>query len=260
MPRSGDPSAFRASISKARLMRSTTERAHAGQLAPMHDALRLVWQQPATHRFIDVGRLTDLGEGRYGFEYTEGAHGNGFFPLSEFPDLDESYTCNSFPAFFANRVMSSRRGSYRTYLGWLGLADVPTPMEILARTGGSRVTDTFHVVDSFQEHDGRRMGRFFASGISHIDGVDQRLAALHSGDVLDLRDDTTNPANPQAILLDAHGQGEVGWVPDWLLNDVHAMRGPGSSLTIAVDQVNLDAPPHLQLLCRLSAVREGHQV
>jgi len=235
-------------------MQSATEYTLAEQATPVHDALRLVWQDPNTHRFIDVARLTDLGQGRYGFEYNDGARSKGFFPLSEFPDLTQSYTCTSLPAFFANRVMSSRRGTYQSYLGWLGLDDVPTPMEILARTGGGRATDTFHVVDSFRERSGQRSGRFFASGISHITNVESRLSALRQGDVLKLRDDTANPANPRAILLDAQGGGEVGWVPDWLLNDVHSMR-QDSNLTITVEQVNLDAPAHLRLLCRLEAVR-----
>ena len=42
-------------------------------------------------------------------------------------------------------------------------------MEILARTGGERATDTFHVVDAFEEVDGRCEGRFFISGIRHRD-------------------------------------------------------------------------------------------
>jgi hypothetical protein len=151
--------------------------------------------------------------------------------------------------------MSPRRAGYREYLGWLDLTDLPRPMEILVRTGGGRVTDTFHVVGSFLEHDGKRQGKFFASGISHIADADSRLKQLTVGDLLELRDDPGNPADPRAILLDARGGGKVGWVPNWLLDEVHGRRTPDSALTVRVARVNLDAPAHLKLLRHLEAVR-----
>jgi hypothetical protein len=67
-----------------------------------------------------------------------------------------------------------------------------------------------------------------------------------------LRDESDNLVNPQAILLGAQGQGEVGWVPDWLMDDVHGMRET-ASLALTVGKVNLDAPPHLRLLCWIEA-------
>jgi len=123
-------------------------------------------------------------------------------------------------------------------------------MEILARTGGARVTDTFHVVDSFSDHDGQRRGRFFASGVRYIVGADERLRKLRPGQELVLRQDPLNPVNPLAILLDVTFEQPVGWVPDWLLTDVHAMFAVGS-VKVSVAQVNVDAPTHLRLMCLL---------
>jgi hypothetical protein len=94
---------------------------------------------------------------------------------------------------------------------------------------------------------------FFASGISHISGADERLAMLQAGDTLGLRDDTLNPKNARAILLDARGGQEVGWVPDWLVDEIHAMRDSASKLAITVARVNLGAPAHLRLLCQIEA-------
>jgi hypothetical protein len=220
-----------------------------------HDTLRLIWQNPVTRQFLEVGRLTDLGQGRYGFEYSQDARDQGFFPLAEFPDLDKAYTSDQLPAFFANRVMTTRRENYADYLSWLGLGDVPTPMEVLARTGGGRATDTFHVVSEFREHNGKRQCEFFASGISHIPSAERNLASLQPGDVLEMRDEPDNPVNPRAILLDARAGREVGWVPDWLVGEVHRLRQPGWTVTVQAAHINLAAPPHMRLLCQLQAHR-----
>lgn len=98
--------------------------------------LRLVWQDVDTRRFIEVGRLSQLAHGAFSFQYTEGANHPRFQCLAEFPDRDCIYQSNALPAFFSNRVMSSQRESYGQYCNWLGLSDVASPMEILARTGG----------------------------------------------------------------------------------------------------------------------------
>jgi hypothetical protein len=215
--------------------------------------LRLVWQDPSTRKFIEVGKLSELQNGSFAFAYTKGANSPGFLPLAEFPSKDVPYLSDSLPAFFQNRVMSPSRSSYRDYLQWLGFDDVPTPIEILARTGGTRATDTFHVVDSFAPLGGKRVGRFFASGVRHVDGAHDRLKSLHLGQELFLRDEPQNPANPLAILLDAASDEPVGYVPDWLVAEVHAMREDNDQIRISVEKVNADAPAHLRLLCLLEA-------
>lgn len=214
--------------------------------------LRLVWQDRDTRRFVEVGRLTELADGAFSFHYTEGANHPSFQCLAEFPDRHGVYQSHELPAFFGNRVMSSQRASYSQYCTWLGLSDVSTPMEILARTGGARATDTFHVVDSFAESNGVRRGRFFASGVRHVDGADSRLRTLCPGQELLLRPQPDNPVNPLAILLDATADEPVGWVPDWLVGEIHALVGCGA-VRVSVAQVNLDAPSHLKLLCMLEA-------
>lgn len=52
---------------------------------------------------------------------------------------------------------------------------------MLARTGGPRATDTFHIVEDLGEVDGRHVSRFFASGVRYLDGVDERLARIEAG-------------------------------------------------------------------------------
>ena len=228
-------------------------------VAPAIDARRrlfLIWQNPDTRRFIRVGALTELVDGRYVFAYSPDAGSGGFNPLVQFPDVHKTYVSDALPAFFINRVMTSQRQSYPAYLSAIGL-DTPgldTPMELLARTGGARVTDTFHLVDDFTaDPDGVVVTRFLASGVRHVDGATDALNRVRPGDRLELRPDATNPINPRAQLVCAESGDELGYVPDWLLDDLDGLLARAGSYSIIAERVNPDEHPHLRLLCRIEA-------
>lgn len=229
-------------------MRSVLDASHPKDAALVTKKLHLVWKDPETRRYHRVGQFESLQDGRYAFAYLHGAQIlHGFSPLVQYPDLSRVYLSAELPAFFANRVMSSKRPSYDSYLAWLGLDSEAPPVEILARTGGGRATDTFHLVDTFEAVNGRSEGVFFVSGIRYKDADWQNL--IH-GQHLDLVDDADNPVNAKAILLTSDGT-ELGWVPDWLVDDLQGFRSAGRHLSVAVEQVNTDAPPHLAVQCRL---------
>lgn len=215
----------------------------------------LIWQEPESRLLVKVGELeAGLGD-NFTFRYLPAARNPPrFSPLAQFPDLDHVYETDGLPEFFANRVMSRRRENYDEYISWLGLSDPAEPVEVLVRTGGSRATDTFHIVDDLHvEAGGSVTSRFFASGIRYVPGADGRLRGLSLGDELLVRDVPHNPQNPKAMLLDAAREEPVGYVPNWLVDDVHDLRGAAKSLRIVVERVNTDAPSHLKLLCRLEA-------
>lgn len=219
--------------------------------------LLLIWQDPQSRRFVRVGQLEELAGGRFVFRYLPAAREGGFSPLVQFPKLDDVYVSEALPAFFANRVMSRHRDSYGVYRHQIGLetAGADTPVEVLARTGGQRATDTFHIVDDLQPSaDGRVVGRFLASGVRYLPGADERLRNMAPDQLLQLRDEPDNPVNPRAILIDVRDGAPIGHVPDWLVDDIHHLRDAASEITLVAERVNPDAPPHLRLLCRLEAV------
>lgn len=210
--------------------------------------LRLIWKNPDSRRYHEVGEFSALASGGYAFSYGPNAASlQGFHPLLQFPDLTRRYVSDALPAFFANRIMTEGRPSYEQHLGWLGLTRDAPPIEILARTGGPRATDTFHVVDSFEPNEGKCEGSFFVSGVRY-----QRfdLSSLATGQELALVEEPTNEHNPRAILLAADGS-TLGWIPDWLVDEIHSFKECGYVVRVNVEQVNLDSPPHLAVRCRL---------
>lgn len=220
-------------------------------------SLLLVWQNPRSRRFSKVGRLDALPGGQFAFQYLPEAHEDeDFHALLEYPDLGQAYVTIGLPSFFANRVLSRHRSSFARYITWLGLASFSereTPMEFLARTGGSRATGTFHVVDvPYHAHD-RFTSRFFVSGLRHSEDIQAILPRLTDGDDLNLALEPGNRANPHAVLVLTAGDEKIGYVPDWMCSDVHALIDDQWEVSASVERVNLDAPSHVRLLVRLDA-------
>jgi len=228
----------------------------ASTVAATARRLFLIWQDPETRQLIKVGQLEELVDGHYVFTYLPGARHDGFSPLVQYPEIDGWYPSTTLPAFFVNRVMSRSRPSYGEFRHWIGLDNEgsDTPFEVLVRTGGPRVTDTFHVVDDLTwTQGGRVVSRFLASGVRHVPGAAERLRGLAEGQRLGLRDEPENPVNPRAILIDVCSGEPVGFVPDWLVEDVHDLRECTDEFVVIAERVNIDAPAHLRLLCRIEA-------
>lgn len=222
-------------------------------------SLLLVWQNPENRLFVKVGQLDLLADGRFAFHYLPGAGTDPqFLELDEYPERQAVYVSDEMPVFFSNRIMSADRSSYGQYLQWLGVENVAAadlPIEVLARTGGRRVTDTFHILDLPEKLDSSFSSRFFVSGVRHTVDADEILAALDSGASLSLEMEESNQINPRAVLVNTLDGRKVGYVPDWLCGDVHDLIKEGWSVSAVAEQVNPDAPAHVRVLCRIDAQR-----
>jgi len=223
--------------------------------------LLLIWKNPASGRYTKVGQLARLDHDRYAFYYVDEAREEPeFVPLLAFPDLDTVFISDTLPPFFANRVLSTKRDGYHTYLEWLGIETLgpdDIPCEVLVRTGAGRATDTFHVVEQPAADAREFTSRFFVSGLRFSENIGSVLASLHEGDELQLRLDESNPYNPKAVLIDTRDGSKVGYVPDWLCEDIHDRMSTGWTLRIVVERTNLDAPTSVRLLCRIEGIRNS---
>jgi hypothetical protein len=218
---------------------------------------RVVWQNPSTRRLVQVGILHYDGTG-FTFSYTPEAHLDpDFVPFAPFSDLHRVYRASSLFPFFADRLATSALGGVEMLAAALGLeAKEATPVELLARSWGHTLHDRVQVVpDPVEAPDGSEVMLFLASGVRHAPPnpkrASARVARLREGEDLELRDEPDNPESDRAIVLDA-ATGQVGWVPDYLLDYVHKRRDEGRSVTATVVHANgQDVPWHLRLLCRL---------
>jgi len=223
--------------------------------------LLLIWKNPDTGRYTKVGQLARLDHDRYAFYYVDEARDEpGFTPLLAFPDRDTVFISDTLPPFFANRVLSTKRDGYHTYLEWLGIETLgpdDVPCEVLVRTGAGRATDTFHVVEQPAADAREFTSRFFVSGLRFSENIESVLADLREGDELQLRLDVENPYNPKAVLIDTRDGSTVGYVPDWLCGDIHERFISGWSLRIVLERINPDAPTSVRLLCRIDGTRNS---
>jgi hypothetical protein len=165
---------------------------------------------------------------------------------------------NLFP-LFANRILSKSRPEYKDYISWLGLSDEEySDLEVLARSGGLRATDTLEMFPCPEPTaDDRYVIRFFCRGFRHLLEENQRrISSLEIGSRLFLMRDVQNPFDPMALLLRTDDPiSVVGYCPRYYSYDVTSLAEAvgAEKVFVSVEQVNTDAPSHFRLLCKLSS-------
>jgi transcriptional regulator with XRE-family HTH domain len=219
---------------------------------------RVIWQDQATRALVHVGWLEFTGE-EFVFSYTEEAKATPVFkPFPPFPVFDEIYKSADLFPFFSVRLASTADPQFDAMLDALGLTrDDALPAELLARSPSDSPHDTIQVVPEPTEMpDGRLVRTFLVSGIRHAneedpEAVSRTVAELAAGTPLHLVPEPDNPKNPLALQLTVDGT-RVGWVPDYLVHEIHAHLDSGRSMSFVVERANgPDAPWHLRLLCRM---------
>jgi hypothetical protein len=233
--------------------------------------LVVAWQHPDRRGIQPVGLLTYDGL-LYRFAYIRHALDvMDFRPLLGFPDLRGSYSSPDLFPLFAQRAMDPRRPDYQRYVARLGLEGEPGPWEQIARSQGRRHGDTIQLFPEPTRHGDELTCLFLVHGIRHAhegerleggrgrgtpDQVNAALGLLRPGDPLQLARDRQNRFNKLAVMV-VGSSVPVGWVPDLLLEDLHRLM-ERAAITASVEHVNgPDAPVHLRLLVRLTAVPAG---
>jgi hypothetical protein len=225
-------------------------------------ALYVAWQQPETRRYYPVARLVaGVGDlpGLYEFVYVRGAEEAqkaGFEPFPAFPTLSEVYRSRDLFPFFANRLMSSSRPDYPSYVQSLGLDSNADPMLILARSGGGRATDSIELFafPARTEENGAFRTFFWMHGFRYLDaGQQSRVRSLQPGEELFASPQRDNPVDSNAIQLVTADHTKVGYAPRYLASGVMDFLSAGVNCRIFVERVNLSAPTQQRLLCRLEA-------
>lgn len=226
---------------------------------PEPQEYRVIWQDPETRRLVHVGWLSFTGN-EFVFSYTDEAIEHGSFdPFPAFPVFDETYRAADLFPFFSVRLTSTADPQFDAFVDALGLSrERATPAELLARSPSESAHDTIQVVpEPVEKSDGTLCRIFLASGVRHIhDQIGERLGELlntvEAGNTLNVVPEPTNPNNPDALQL-AVGEAVVGWVPNYLVDEVHGYLDDGRDMSIVVERSNgPEVPWHLRLLCRLT--------
>ena len=234
-------------------------------------ALFLAWQAAhpmqeggvASRAWYPIGRLEASADRKhYRFAYTRGAeraHAEaGFAPLESFPTLGRVYEDDELFPLFQNRLVSDRRGDYRTFVERLALDPANAdPMEVLALSEGRRQTDHLEVFPMLAPHrDGSFTCRFFLHGWRHVNAHSQaRLQTLTEGEALQVALELNNPKTGPAVQIEtANDYHMLGWAPRYLVTDLlKAMAESGGSIAARVVRLNTEpAPPNQRVLVELS--------
>lgn len=217
------------------------------------------WRDPAgsIHPVGCLVRRLDPDGQSYRFAYLKATESlQGFEPLPGLPELHLRYESSRLFPVFANRVMPRSRPDFDLLASRLHLGGDADPFEVLARTGGRRVTDRIEVfAPPERTADDESTVLFLVRGIRHLAGAADAVSALAVGDHLVMVDDRDNRFNAHAILVRVSDGHHVGWLPDYLVDHVHELRQLNcTDPQVLVEHVNdTTVAAHMRLLCRLTA-------
>jgi hypothetical protein len=230
----------------------------------------LAWQDSLrTRRWFVVGRLRRLPESQYEFVYTRGYEEAqqvaNMQPILGFMETNRRYLADKLFPLFQNRLMSPGREEYSGHIERLGLAldpnSPPEPLQVLARSGGRRATDSFEVFPAPLQHRAQNGNRsylisFFVHGIRYVPAESQaRASNCALGERLLLLSDWQNKYDSNSMMLRTEMDNHLlGWVPRYYCADIHALRERKLPVEVTVERVNpVSSPPWQRVLCRLSA-------
>lgn len=216
--------------------------------------LFVAWQHADSRAILPIGRLLRVDDG-YEFAYinaVERARRLGFEPLVTFPDIETVYECAELPPLFGNRVMNRSRNDFASHAAELALPiDEAEPFTLLSRTGGRRTTDKLEVFAPPTLHDDKVEGLFLARGVRHVPGSEAATPHLSPDDPLYVLADLQNSVTSSALALRTEECQLLGYVPDYLAQELAHQQAPPKELRVSVVRVNPDpAPVHHRLLCR----------
>ena len=225
-----------------------------------HNTVYLAWQAPETRDWHVVGALIEYAD-KYVFHYTQGVKRiEKFLPFSGMEDLKKSYVSEELFPLFRNRLLSSRRPEYPSFIKWLGLSPSDaTPANILARSGGARGTDHLQVFKRIEVNTkGEYEHFFFLHGVSYLSGAAQeRIDSLVPGEELALCLDNQNSYDSSAVIVRAKSPAEiVGYCPRYLTKDVRKLLEEPCTLKAYVESVSVDAPKNYRVMCKIEGMAQ----
>jgi hypothetical protein len=232
--------------------------------------LFVAWQDPESRRIFPVARLTLRRTGEYELRYinaVRAAQARGFAGLPGFEQLEEAHLSAELPAIFRQRSAQRRRAASNPIASEPGALELAgelldaTPITLFVRRPGSDVPERLEAfAPPLRAADGRRWGVFEARGVGRVQQQLEVLAALEAHERLLVRAEVDNAYNPNALALQRRDGTPIGYVPDYLANELAAVGGRAHQLEIEVLEARrvtfAPAPAVYRVLCRYACTPE----
>ncbi|MEL6760942.1 MAG: HIRAN domain-containing protein [Myxococcota bacterium] len=219
--------------------------------------LYVMWREPKSNRRHVIGQLGRDSEG-FSFAYSrtgvEEAAPRGFYPLPEFPGIDQAYTARHLFSTFAQRVPSPRRPDFKQLIeSWL-VSNPDDPLEILANSGGLLATDQLELAAVRPNDD--RLDEPLICRLAGAGHYADEFGKLQIGDSLQLARDIRNENDPSAVRV-LRQDAQVGWVPKQYSKLIARLLDEGVQLDVRI-KGSVRAPElHERMLLRISRLSGG---
>jgi len=234
---------------------------------PIVRTLFVAWQEPQSRRIFPIARLTRRRSGEYEFAYIEAvraAQARGFVGLPGLEDIERVHVSAQLPALFENRSARGRQrssGSSAEPAGLSGEALDAAPITVFVRRAPGAAPERLEAFSApLRGPEGRRWGVFDARGVGLVPGSAEVLQGLQPHERVTLRAEPHNAYNPHALLIVRADQSELGYVPDYLANELASAGGRPEQLEVEVlGAQRLTYPPAApvyRVTCRYSCGAE----
>jgi len=237
-------------------------------MTPVVRSLFIAWQDPESRRIFPVARLTRRRSGQYELRYiaaVRAAVQHGFTGLPGFEDLESVHVSAELPAIFQRRPASRRRppseppGVPSRELSGELLDATPITL-FVRRPPGDALERLEAFAPPLRAPDGRRWGVFEARGVGRVQESAEVLEALTQHERVLLQAERENPYNPRALLITRRDGTRLGYVPDYLANELAAVGGRPEQLELEVIEARrvtfAPAPRIYRVLCRYTCSAE----
>lgn len=193
------------------------------------------------------------------FKYTKGAEKDlRFKPFNGMENIKAEYSSEDLFPLFKNRILYEKRPEYIDFITWLGLEKGASPIDILALSGGHRITDSLQTFGSVRvNEDGTFKHSFFVHGLSSLkESQLERIKILRTEEKLYPCLDCQNEYDDSAVLIRTNDPKEiVGYIPRYLSKTVTDLLNKSlSSISLYVEAVNNEAPLQYKLRCTLEGM------